>query len=319
MQILCLGEVLVDMLGQQVEQNGEHIKIFRPFAGGAPANVAVAVSKLGGSSALISKVGNDSFGKMLVSTLKSYEVDTRFIATSEGKTALAFVDLDESGERTFDFYVENAAHKDITDADVSGVPLTSQTLVHLCSGSFSTPQLRASSASLIQRAKSSDTLKCMDINYRPGFWQNPEQAPEIIDNAASQMDIIKASQEEMDALYGTDASHIVQQWQDAGVSLILLTDGAQPVSYLSATSSGKFDVPATTVKDTTAAGDAFIGGLLCQLSTSLTSGAQLKEFLSKPENIHTLLNVATRCGAIAVSRFGAFDALPSQADINNIS
>lgn len=319
MQILCLGEVLVDMLGQHIEQNGENIKIFRPFAGGAPANVAVAVSKLGGSSALISKVGNDSFGKMLVSTLKSYEVDTRFIATSKGKTALAFVDLDESGERTFDFYVENAAHKDITDADVSGVPFTAQTLVHLCSGSFSTPQLSASAASLIQRAESGDTLKCMDINYRPGFWQNPEQAPEIIDNAVRQMDIIKASQEEMHALYGADASHIVQQWQDAGVSLILLTDGAQPVTYLSATFSGKFDVPATTVKDTTAAGDAFIGGLLNQLSTSLASGAQLKEFLSKSENIHTLLNVATRCGAIAVSRFGAFDALPSQADINNIS
>ena len=164
MQILCLGEVLVDMLGQQVEQNGEHIKTFRPFAGGAPANVAVAVSKLGGSSALISKVGNDSFGKMLVSTLKSYEVDTRFIATSEGKTALAFVDLDEHGERTFDFYVENAAHKDITDADISDVPLTSQTLVHLCSGSFCTPQLSASTASLMSVLPSFNSSSPTPIN-----------------------------------------------------------------------------------------------------------------------------------------------------------
>ncbi|MBD3586278.1 carbohydrate kinase [Salinimonas sp. HHU 13199] len=315
MQILCLGEVLVDMLGQDVEQNGESSRMFRPYAGGAPANVAVAVAKLGGSSALISKVGNDSFGKMLVTTLKSYEVDDRFIATSEGKTALAFVDLDEQGERTFDFYVENAAHKDITNDDVENVALDQQTLLHLCSGSFSTAGLRTSTTTLIQRAHSCDAPLCMDINFRPGFWQDPTQAPAIIDNAARQMNIIKASHEELEALYGEHASDKVQQWHEAGVALILITDGGQPVSYISTASSGSFAVPATSVKDTTAAGDAFIGGLLYQLAASVSGGAQLETFLSDNDNIVMLLDVATRCGAVAVSRFGAFDALPSRADI----
>lgn len=315
MQILCLGEVLVDMLGQQVEHNGESSRMFRPFAGGAPANVAVAVAKLGGNSALISKVGKDSFGNMLVTTLNNYGVDTRFIASSEGKTALAFVDLDEHGERTFDFYVENAAHKDISNADVDHVPLNNETLLHLCSGSFSTAGLHTSATSLIKRAHICETPLCMDINFRPGFWQDPTQAPAIIDNAARQMTIIKASHEELAALYGEHANDKVQQWHEAGVALILITDGAQPVSYVSTTSSGKFAVPATTVKDTTAAGDAFIGGLLFQLATSVTSGAQFKSFLSEADNIQMLLDVATRCGAVAVSRFGAFDALPSRTDI----
>ncbi|WP_018983594.1 carbohydrate kinase family protein [Salinimonas chungwhensis] len=315
MQVLCLGEVLVDMLGQQTsapEKNSK--KIFEPFAGGAPANVAVAVAKLGGRSALVSKVGKDSFGKMLLNTLTDFGVDTHFIKSDNGKTALAFVDLDEHGERTFDFYVENAAHKNITEDDVRHLPLNDNTIVHLCSGSFSTDSLTQSTQLLIQNATSDKALLCMDINFRPGFWSEPGCAPAAIDAAARSMHVIKASQEELDELFD-DPCDIIKTWLESGVQLVLISNGAMPVHYYTPTLAGEFDVPATQVSDTTAAGDAFIGGVLYQLARQLKTSDGLNRFLSDEQNVLTLLDFATRCGAITVSRFGAFDALPDQEDM----
>ncbi|WP_137165937.1 carbohydrate kinase family protein [Salinimonas lutimaris] len=318
MKIFSLGEVLVDMLGkQQPDENGLLQKVFQPFAGGAPANVAVAVAKLGGQASLVSKVGEDNFGKFLCKTLKSYKVDTQYVGVSKGKTALAFVDLDEHGERTFDFYVENAAQKDIQIADTQAVALDNQSVVHMCSGSFSTDTLAGSANALIDKARDSGALLCMDINYRPGFWANLDGVEQHIAQAASKMDIIKASREELLELYGANDSHaVIAQWLKDGVSLVLVTDGGNPVAYHTAKFDGTFAVPKTQVSDTTAAGDSFIGGVLYQLTSSIDSSAAFSDWASDFENITRALDFATRCGAITVSRFGAFDALPTAHDMN---
>lgn len=316
LNVLCLGEVLVDMLGQlQTTPDGTEQKVFRPFAGGAPANVAVAVARLGGRSQLISKVGEDTFGRFLTDTLERYQVDTRYVTTATGKTALAFVDLDARGERTFEFYVDNAAHKDLQEKDIEPVAVDGHSVVHLCSGSFSTELLTSSAELLIERTRANHGLLCMDINWRPGFWRNPAHGPGIIGRAAGRMDIIKASAEELDELYGDQADTMIEQWIKQGVQLILITDGANPVQCITPTHRISHPVPAPQVVDTTAAGDAFIGGLLYYLAATLSEAGELSRLTDSAENLHALLSFASQCGAVAVSRFGAFDALPTSQDV----
>ena len=144
MQVLSMGEALIDMLSTKGQPGiDETNESFQKFAGGAPANVAVAVAKLGGESYLFGKLGKDQFGEYLLKTMSQYGVKTDFTGFSEkGKTALAFVGLDADGERSFDFYIENAAHTDIRESDLVDELFDQPRIVSFCSGSVSMPSLR---------------------------------------------------------------------------------------------------------------------------------------------------------------------------------
>ncbi len=316
MQVLCMGEALIDMLASK-EQGGNGAESFRKFAGGAPANVAVAVAKLGGDSALFGKLGKDQFGVYLHNTLSELGVDTSFTAYSErGQTALAFVGLDADGERSFDFYIDNAAHTDLSEADLVPELFQSPRIVSFCSGSLSTSALRSVTENGLAQFRNAGSILCLDINYRPAFWDDVALAPEIICEAAAQVDMIKASREELIDLYGEDqVDGKIQEWLDRGVSLILLTDGAQPVAFYTRDTDGTYPVPAAKAVDTTAAGDAFVGGFLFTMAQSVSNRESFVRWTGNFENILVTLKFATHCGAVAVSRYGAFDALPDQSHV----
>lgn len=320
MKVLCLGEVLIDMLSQGAAPKGGNtpaMKPFQPYAGGAPANVAVAVAKLGGQSAMVSKVGDDTFGHFLIEMLNHYNVDTDFVWKTKGaNTALAFVNLDEDGERSFDFYVDNAAHKHITEQDLSTLSCNDQTVLHFCSGSISGPELIPSTQYMVDKARQDNMLICLDINYRPAFWDNTEYAPSRIDDIARSVSIIKASREELAALYGEEnADAKVQEWLQSGVKIVLVTDGGEPIHYVTESFSGTLASPKMDVKDTTAAGDAFIGGFLYFLSTKVENTDAFVEWAASIENVSEATAFAIRCGAYTVTQYGAFSALPTQDDL----
>ena len=320
MKVLCLGEVLIDMLSQgAAPKDGDMpaMQPFQPYAGGAPANVAVAVAQLGGNSAMVSKVGDDTFGNFLTDMLEHYKVNTDFVwSTKAGNTALAFVNLDEHGERSFDFYVDNAAHKHITEADLSTIDCNTNTILHLCSGSVSGPELIPSTDYIINKASANDMLVCLDINYRPAFWDDTANAPARIDALAKQASIIKASREELSALYGDDnADTAVQQWLDSGAKVVLVTDGGEPIHYVTKAFKGTLVSPKAEVKDTTAAGDSFIGGFLYYVSTHVQNTEAFTAWTQHEENISAATAFAIRCGAYTVTQYGAFSALPTQANL----
>ncbi|WP_338519066.1 carbohydrate kinase family protein [Alteromonas gracilis] len=320
MKILCLGEVLIDMLSQGAapkDNSTPAMLPFQPYAGGAPANVAVAVAKLGGQSAMVSKVGNDTFGDFLKTMLAHYQVNTDFVWTTDaGKTALAFVNLDDDGERSFDFYVDNAAHKHISEDDLSLIPCDDNSVLHFCSGSISTPELLPSTQYMLDKAKQNNMLVCLDINYRSAFWDDTTKAPARIDEAAKKATIIKASREELAALYGEDNAEIkVQQWLKSGVKLVLVTDGGEPIHYYSATFKGTLASPKADVKDTTAAGDSFIGGFLYYITTCVGNTVEFDQWVERAEQVNEATAFAIRCGAYTVTQFGAFSALPTHDDI----
>ena len=318
MQVLCMGEALIDMLSDRGQPGiTDATESFRKFAGGAPANVAVAVAKLGGESYLFGKLGKDQFGHYLHRTLEALEVNTAFTTYSEkGKTALAFVGLDADGERSFDFYIDNAAHTDISEADLVPAFFEKPRIVSFCSGSVSTPELRQVTLSAIDGFKAAGSILCLDINLRPAFWAEPSLAPYFIDEMAKQVDVIKASKEELIELYGeSNIDGQIQSWMDCGVSLVLVTDGANPVAFYSHDTNGIYPTPPVSAVDTTAAGDAFVGGFLFTLAEEVQDKASFVAWAGNFESVMSSLRFATRCGAHAVSKYGAFDALPSRSDI----
>ncbi len=320
MKILCLGEVLVDMLGQgstAKEGKAPVMEPFQPYAGGAPANVAVAVAQLGGTSSMVSKVGNDPFGCFLKAMLEHYKVNTDYVWTSErGNTALAFVNLDEQGERSFNFYVENAAHKHISSQDLLAIDCNQETILHFCSGSLSCNDLLKSTEFILSKAQENAMMVCLDINYRFAFWDDQQSAPEYIDRAAKRTSIIKASREELDALYGKDkVEDTVKGWLKSGVKVVLITDGGEPIQYKTEMFEGTLASPKVSVKDTTAAGDAFIGGFLYFVANACNNTVEFSKWSQRQHNVAQATEFAIRCGAYAVTQYGAFSALPSYEDV----
>ena len=320
MKILCLGEVLIDMLsaGPADQSVMPAMSPFQPYAGGAPANVAVAVAKLGGDSAMISKVGDDTFGRFLQDMLAYYKVNTEKVwSTKDANTALAFVNLDADGERSFDFYVDNAAHKHITQEELATIDCNSNSVLHFCSGSISEPTLISGTHFILDKAKRENMLVCLDINYRPAFWDDTANAPSRIDEVAKKVSILKASREELAELYGEEnAQAHIQQWLDSGVKIVLVTDGGEPIQYITANFKGTLASPTMDVKDTTAAGDSFIGGFLYFLATKVRSSTEFSEWASSFENVSEATEFAIRCGAYTVTQYGAFSALPTMEQVS---
>lgn len=320
MKVLCLGEVLIDMLSQGAapkEGAMPAMKPFQPYAGGAPANVAVAVAQLGGDSAMVSKVGQDTFGTFLIDMLKHYKVNTDNVwRCDKGNTALAFVNLDADGERSFDFYVDNAAHKHIGQNDLASLPCDQSTILHFCSGSIAGPELIPGTEFILEKAKQENMMVCLDINYRPAFWDDTANAPGRIDEVAKKVTVLKASREELSELYGEEnAQEKVKQWLESGVKVVLVTDGGEPIEYITRNFSGTLASPKMDVKDTTAAGDSFIGGFLYYLTTQVADTEAFNSWVESFENVSAATEFAIRCGAFTVTQYGAFSALPTQGDI----
>ena len=319
MKVTCVGEVLIDMLasGAVENTNPPMMSPFQPHAGGAPANVAVAVAKLGGDSELVSMVGEDAFGDYLITMLRHYGVDTApVMQTDAGKTALAFVSLDADGERSFDFYIDNAAHTWLGKEAFIYVDVGSDQIVHFCSGSLSTERLREGTNALLAKVEAAGALTCMDINWRPAFWDDVSDAPTIINKVASQVSIIKASKEELDALFGEDnTQHCIDHWLESGVKLILLTDGAEPIIAYTSGGEVKVTPPSVKAKDTTAAGDSFIGGLLHWIASNVSDTEAFARLTNEPQALEPAITFGAKCGAHTVSQYGAFTALPTSEDI----
>jgi fructokinase len=324
MEILSFGEALVDLLSNEDEYQDEQgntaiTETFTKYAGGAPANVAVAAARLGSKSYFLGKVGQDKFGEFLINQLKNNGVNTKYVSYSaQGKTALAFISLDKDGERTFQFYDDNAAHHDCQLSDFENLSLTKPLVVNFCSGSLAKKQLKRSTDFAINKLHASNSVICFDINFRASVWAAPEEAADVIYDVSSNVDIVKASREELIALYGVEqVESTIKSLLSQGVALILITDGAEPIAFYTNDFNGTFPSPSTKVVDTTAAGDAFVGGFLSKVAAENMSLQSFSQWVASFEKVLHTIDYAAKCGAYAVSKFGAFDSLPTKTDISN--
>ncbi len=316
--IVCFGEALIDFLAQPPE-TAHAPRAFLQFAGGAPANVAVAVARLGGDAQFIGMLGADMFGDFLLDSLREAGVGTGFVArTDRAKTALAFVALDTDGERSFSFYRPPSADLLFRAEDFGPRCFDDAAAFHVCSNTLTEAGIAAATLTGMRRARDAGAMVCMDMNLRPALWAHDADPYPPLWDALEAADLIKLARTELDylakPLLGGEAAVLARLWQGRAQAVVV-TDGAAPIRWFTRKNAGEsasFNVRAV---DTTAAGDAFVGGLLFRLVQHGIDGAKLAGFLDDASALTDALRFAAATGGLAVTRNGAFAAMPRLPDV----
>lgn len=313
--ILCFGEALVDLHADRVDAQG-FASGFTPFAGGAPANVAVAAARLGGAARFAGMLARDLFGEFLLASLKQAGVSTADVARTDlANTALAFVSLDAHGERSFSFYREHTADLLFRASDFRADAFADVAVFHVCSNSMTDPALAEATREGMQRARRAAALVSFDLNLRPALWPTNVDPQPRVWPALHLADVVKLSAEEFSwlAVDGEQAT-LDRLWQGRA-RLLVVTDGARPLRWFHPDAEGELPGYAVDVVDSTAAGDAFVGGLLCCLAELGATPDRLDRLVSQLPRLHAMLRFAAACGALTVTRRGSFSAMPAGDEV----
>nr|QWC93367.1 chloroplast fructokinase [Lilium davidii var. unicolor] len=301
--------MLIDFVPDESGVSLAESKGFLKAPGGAPANVAVAITKLGGRSAFIGKFGDDEFGHMLVDILKKNGVeDEGCLYDPHARTALAFVTLKKNGEREFMFYRNPSADMLLTEAELNLGLIRRAAIFHYGSISLITEPCRSAHLAAMRAAKAAGILCSYDPNVRLPLWPSEDAARDGIMSIWKEADFIKVSDDEVAFLTKKDAQDEknVMSLFFEGLKLLIVTDGEKGCRYF--TKGFKGTVPGFAVKtiDTTGAGDAFVGSLLVSI-------AKDNSLFEKEDKLREALKFANACGAICTIQKGAIPALPTTA------
>ncbi len=308
-----IGEVLIDFLPMQ-KDDVDNTFFYKQFIGGAPANVAVSIARLGEISYFIGKVGEDIFGKYILDNLSKYNVDTSYLTFIKKNTALAFVSLNEKGDRDFAFYRDNCADANLSKQDVEQIKFNKDDILHFGSISMIEETSREATEFAIKLAKQNNTLISYDPNLRPRLWDSIDNMIETAKKYIKYANIIKFSVEEVETLFGDFTDEIINQLLNNVTKLILVTDGERG-SYLY-TKDYKLFTKSYKVNciDATGAGDAFIAGILYKI---LSSTQSFDNILNNQQCLKEYMSFANCNAGLTTTKKGVFSALPTLLDINN--
>jgi len=276
--------------------------------------VLVALTKLGATTAFIGKVGQDEFGHYLKSTLNECGIDTSGITiTNQVNTTVAFVHLDEQGDRSFSFYRNPGADMMLETNEIPYSMIEQSKVFHCGSISMTNEPAATSTIKALEFAKSIGLLISFDPNLRTALWEDLEHAKFMIQQGLFYANVLKISEEELIFLTGTSdpekGSYEIDQ--NYGVSLILITLGAEGCFYRLGDRSGKIPGYRVNTIDTTGAGDAFLGGMLFQLLTRID---QLHELTN--DELRSMILFANAVGALVTTKKGTIHAMPNLTEIN---
>ncbi|UOF91083.1 aminoimidazole riboside kinase [Fodinisporobacter ferrooxydans] len=308
--VISLGEALIDFIPLDSENS-----TYQKSPGGAPANVAVGIAKLGGKSTFLGKVGNDVLGVFLRDTLETHGVDVRQMPLAEeARTGLVFVTLDRSGERSFSFYIQPSADTFLNEQDVKESIFQEHKILHIGSISLIREPARSATKKAVRLAKQAGMLVSYDPNLRLSLWEDAATAKEGILSLLGEADVLKLSEEELEFLTGhKDLEAGLEALEHYGIPLRFVTMGGEGcmVSFKGKTTH----VPAWKVEaiDTTGAGDAFVSGILYCLNQAERSLLALEH-----EDMVQMVRFAAVSGALAASTKGAMTALPTLEQVHAI-
>lgn len=308
--IVALGEILIDFTPSG--ENDQGIALFARNPGGAPANVLAMNTKLGGSSAFIGKVGADAFGAYLRSTLVRSGIDDSGLVTDPAiPTTLAFVQLDEKGDRSFSFYRKPGADMMLTSTEIRRELIDQCRIFHFGSVSLTDEPCRGATFAAAAYARQQGKRVSFDPNYRPLLWGSEEEAREQMRVGVSMADILKVSEEELTLITGqTDFEAGAQQLLEMGPALVLVSLGAKGAYYRNRSNGGWLPAYRVETIDTTGAGDAFVGAMLWSLKDKT-----LEEIGSM--ELGGIVDFANAAGSMTTTRGGAIPALPTLEEIQN--
>lgn len=311
--VVALGELLIDFTPAPSEYGSV---AYVRNAGGAPANVLAMLSRLGKKTAFIGKVGQDSFGTFLKQTLVDYGIQiSNLIESRQSPTALAFVQLDEAGNRFFEFYRKHSADIMLRKEDISVQLLSECRIFHFGSVSMTDTPARDATIYAACEAKKLGKLVSYDPNFRAALWPDRDEAIQVMRSGLEYADIVKVSDDEIALLTDTeDLLRGAEVLVKGGAKLALVTAGAKGCWYISAYGHSGH-VPSFSVQtvDTTGAGDTFLGAFLSQL----LNWAQPLERITDAE-LNATIRFANAAGALCATGFGAVPSMPTEAQIKKI-
>ena len=321
---LFIGEMLVDFLPDSVGPDG--ITRYQPHPGGAVANAAVALARLGGAARFVGKVSADSFGRMLLKTLQENSVDTRSIPiTAQSNTTLVLVTLQADGQREFTFYRHQTADAMLEVADLQPQIWEDAVVCHLGSVLLATEPARTATLVALKQARQHGLLVSFDVNVRPALWSTESEIRETLAQVIGHVDLLKFSAEEAHYLTTSPAtpfdpadqerlSQLGQELLNRGPALVIITRGALGALLLTRQHRSEVATLPDAVIDTTGAGDAFSGAILYQLTeqgwTTQTHLAKLQV-----QELQQLGQFANRAAGISCTRYGGIYSLPYLSEV----
>ena len=300
-KVWVLGDAVVDLLP---ESDGRLL----PCPGGAPANVAVGIARLGGTSGFIGRVGDVPFGALMQRTLLTEGVDITYLKQDEWhRTSTVLVDLNDQGERSFTFMVRPSADLFLETTDL---PCWRHgEWLHLCSIALSAEPSRTSAFTAMTAIRHAGGFVSFDPNIREDLWQDEHLLRLCLRQALQLADVVKLSEEEWRLISGKtqndrDICALAKEYE---IAMLLVTKGAEGVVVCYRGQVHHFAGMSVNCVDSTGAGDAFVAGLLTGLSS--------KGLSTDEREMRQIIDLAQRCGALAVTAKGAMTALPCRQEL----
>lgn len=311
LDVVALGELLIDFTTVSADREGYPTMAAHP--GGAPANFLAAVTKFGGKTALLGKVGTDAFGKLLTGTLEKAGIETRGLVADENCfTTLAFVTLDESGDREFSFARKPGADTQLTFEELDLSLIDEARALHFGTLSLTDEPARTATQKTVAYAKERGKLISFDPNLRKPLWKDLRQAKEQMLWGLQQADVVKISDEEVEFLFDlapqAGAEYILEHF---GVKLVFVTCGAEGCWFRNRLACGQVpSLPGVRVADTTGAGDIFGGSAMwCLLQKN-----KAPEDLNESELRDTVRFACTAAG-LSTQIPGGISSVPSLQEV----
>lgn len=307
--LIAIGEALIDFIPGESGCEFSQVKSFSPKIGGAPANVLGAFAKLGGKTELITQLGDDPFGHKIAEELDGFNIGTKNVLfTKAANTALAFVSLDKCGGRTFSFYRNPSADMLYDPANLTCGMFSDCFALHFCSVSLGDFPMKAAHAKAIEFAKQNGALISFDPNIRLPLWENPDRLKSAVNEFLPSADIVKVSDEEIEFI--TEKNNIKDGCRKLleHAKLVICTCGANGAYAYTADAEIYMPSRAVDAKDTTGAGDAFIGSFLYNLHRSGYDAQSIGGVTS--EKLSEFLTASLRYCEKSVQKYGAIESYP---------
>ena len=309
--VIALGELLIDFAPKSVDEAGYPTLAANP--GGAPGNFLAALNRYGFKTAMIGKVGDDMFGRLLIGTLKGAGIETRGVIVDPTQfTTLAFVSLDASGNRDFSFCRKPGADTCLTMAEVDPNLLTDTRVFHFGTLSLTNDPVRQATQQAVAMAKAHGILISLDPNLRKPLWPNEESAKAAIEWSLRQADIVKISDEEIEFLWGmTPEAGAKKLLNEYGVSLVYATLGPKGCHAATKNVSVTVNSPSGIhVVDTTGAGDIFGGSAMSRFLRTGKQPAELTE-----ADLREIVTFGCTAASLSTQKHGGISSVPAEEDV----
>lgn len=317
-RLVAIGEALIDFMPDKSGCEFYEVTGFSPKIGGAPANVCGAFARLGGEARLITQLGSDPFGDKIIRELAAYKIDTSCISvTDKANTALAFVSLSKDGNRTFSFYRKPSADMLLSPGQIKAEWFEDIFALHFCSVSLGDFPMKQAHYAAIEAARKNGGMISFDPNLRFQLWDDPEELKKTVLEFIPLADLLKISDEELEFITGeSDFKKAVPKLFKGNVKMVVYTCGNNGAYAFTENNASYSEAHKVDVKDTTGAGDGFIGSFLWKLGELGITADTLSDINEREQR--KCLDFSNAFCAESVKKYGAIASYPTYPTLEEI-